>query len=255
MAKKGEQAASDPIREALEQVTQSLNAANELLRGLGLRSPEGGRRSIEAARERPQQPDSADASAPPAGLAAAAEDEGLLRDLAGSHGLEVPVERLIAQRNSRYPDSRPRYWGIVNFDLHSARPRLFVFDVADREVVSYLCAHGSGSEGPSDDGYANVFSNTPGSEASSLGVYRCAETYESDDNGHSLRLDGLEPSNSNARSRLIVMHGAWYVSEAFAKANGRIGRSNGCPALDHAYARTVINQLKRGSFLLHWKTP
>ncbi|MCB1498523.1 MAG: murein L,D-transpeptidase catalytic domain family protein [Bauldia sp.] len=180
------------------------------------------------------------------------DDETVLRALGQPRGLTGPVERLIRLRNERYPDSRPRYWGVVNFGLHSSKPRLFVFDVSAQSVAAYLCAHGRGSEGPTDDGFASVFSNTPGSEATSLGIYRCAETYESDDNGRSMRLDGLEPTNSNARARLIVMHGAWYVSQDVVNSTGRIGRSQGCPALDHQHARTVIEQLRSGSLLMHW---
>jgi hypothetical protein len=97
--------------------------------------------------------------------APAESDEAVLRFLALPHGLAEPMEKLIALRNQRYPDSRPRYWGIVNFGLHSAKPRLFVFDTTARTTASYLCAHGSGSEGPTDDGFANVFSNTSGSSA------------------------------------------------------------------------------------------
>jgi hypothetical protein len=164
------------------------------------------------------------------------------------------MERLIALRNERYPQSHPRHWGIVNFDLHSAKSRFFVFDVVSQTSTPYLAAHGKGSEGPTDDGFADVFSNKSGSNASSLGIYRCAETYQGH-NGYSLRLDGLELTNSNARSRAIVVHGADYVSEEFTKKYGRIGRSDGCPALDHKHARTVIDQLKLGSMLLHWKTP
>ena len=111
-----------------------------------------------------------------------------------------------------------------------------------------------GSEGPSDDGFANVFSNKRGSNATSLGIYRCAETYEGH-NGYSLRLDGLEPTNSNARDRAVVVHGADYVSEEFARRHSRVGRSDGCPALDHKHARTVIDQLKLGSLLMHWAAP
>jgi hypothetical protein len=253
MAKKGEQSARDPVVEALEQVTQSLNATNELLRSLGTRMPDGGRTPAETGGD--SVPLLADARfLPSAGPAAAGQDESILRDLAKPHGLEVPMERLIALRNERYADSRPRYWGIVNFELHSAKPRLFVFDVVSRTTDSYLCAHGIGSEGPSDDGFATVFSNKPGSNASSLGIYRCAETYDGK-NGYSLRLDGLEPTNSNARSRKIVVHGADYVSEKFVEKYKRIGRSEGCPALDHKYARAVIDQLKLGSLLIHWTPP
>lgn len=182
-------------------------------------------------------------------------DEVILRELSKGTKIVFPVERLIELRNDRYPTSRPRYWGVVNFDLHSGKPRLFVLDVVAEEVTKYLCSHGIGSEGPTDDGFANVFSNVSGSNATSLGIYRCAETYHSSKNGYSMKLDGLEDTNSNARSRYIVMHGASYVSKAFVQEYGRVGRSEGCPAVDHAYAKKVIDQLKLGSLLIHWKAP
>jgi len=256
MAKKTVESAGDPILEALEQVAQRLNATDELVRALSARllrerwpgSLESGGGGVPL----PGLPDAGFLAT--AGRAATGDDEAILRALAEPLDLDVPMERLIALRNDRYPESRPRYWGIVDFDLHSAKPRLFVFDIVPQTAASYLCAHGIGSEGPSDDGFANVFSNKKGSNASSLGIYRCAETYIGK-NGYSLRLDGLESTNSNARSRKIVVHGADYVSEKFAERYGRIGRSEGCPALDHKYARMVIDQLKLGSLLIHWKAP
>ncbi len=190
-----------------------------------------------------------------AGLEAANVDETVLRRLAKESGHELPMDRLIALRNERYPQSYPRFWAIVDFDLHSSKPRMFVFDVVAETIASYLCAHGKGSEGPKDDGYAEVFSNSSGSKASSLGIYRCAETYNSTKNAYSLRLDGLEATNSNARSRAIVVHGADYVSDSFVKKHGRVGRSEGCPALDRKYSTYVVDQLKQGSLLIHWKAP
>ena len=48
------------------------------------------------------------------------------------------------------------------------------------------------------------------------------------------------------------MHGAHYVSKDYVKKYGRIGRSEGCPALDHKFTNKVIDELKHGSFLNHW---
>ena len=57
-------------------------------------------------------------------------------------------------------------------------------------------------------------------------------------NGYSLRLDGLDRGvNDRARERAIVMHGAPYVSEPFVRANGRLGRSWGCPAMQRVARR------------------
>jgi hypothetical protein len=116
-----------------------------------------------------------------------------------------------------------------------------VFDLAgDRLLQEEYVAHGQGS----GDNFAHRFSNRDGSHQSSLGLYRTAETYVGD-NGYSLRMDGLDPGfNDNARSRAIVMHGAWYVDPALAARQGRIGRSHGCPALRQQIARVVIDELK-----------
>jgi hypothetical protein len=48
------------------------------------------------------------------------------------------------------------------------------------------------------------------------------------------------------------MHGAPYVNAQFAKAQGRIGRSWGCPALDDAVARRVIDTVKGGSLVFSY---
>ncbi len=179
------------------------------------------------------------------------DDEAVLRALAPAYGILPAIEQMIALRNTSFSNSRPRYWGVVNFSRHSKKRRLYVLDVAEEKVKSYLCSHGIGSEGPKDDGIAEKFSNKKGSKCTSLGIYQCAETYTGS-NGYSMRLDGLEDTNSNARKRFIVMHGAHYVSKKFASKHGRIGRSEGCPALDHKYSTRVIDQLKFGSFLNHW---
>ena len=48
------------------------------------------------------------------------------------------------------------------------------------------------------------------------------------------------------------MHGAWYVSKEHAMQNGRIGRSWGCPALDLAVSRKVIDRIEGGHLLFSY---
>jgi hypothetical protein len=68
--------------------------------------------------------------------------------------------------------------------------------------------------------------------------------------GYSLRLDGLERGvNDRARERAIVVHSARYASEEFAARHGRLGRSWGCPVLDPAVHRRVIDAIRGGTAL------
>ncbi|MCP5916770.1 murein L,D-transpeptidase catalytic domain family protein, partial [Klebsiella pneumoniae] len=75
--------------------------------------------------------------------------------------------------------------------------RFFIVDMNSGSVWPLHVAHGKGSDS-NHDGYAEKFSNTSGSNASSLGYYITAETYNGS-NGYSLRLDGMSSTNSNAR--------------------------------------------------------
>lgn len=189
---------------------------------------------------------------PPVAFGPAQDRATTLRTLGESVGVSGAVERLLAYRDKYRPTSNPRYWAVVNFGLHSAKPRLFVFDCVAGVVSRHLCAHGRGSEGPADDGFAEVFSNKDGSNCTSLGIYHCDMTYHGN-HGKSLYLDGLEATNSAARARHIVMHGATYVSPEVIQSTGRIGRSLGCPAIEMGDVEQVIPKLMGGSLLIHWK--
>ena len=138
---------------------------------------------------------------------------------------------------------------LIDYSLPSTQPRLWVFDLkSGRMLFKELVAHGRNS----GDNMATHFSDVMESRESSLGLFRTADTYVGQ-NGYSLRLDGLEPGfNSHARARAIVMHGAQYVDPVVAKANGRLGRSWGCPALREAVARRVIDTVRDGGVIFSY---
>lgn len=135
---------------------------------------------------------------------------------------------------------------VIDFSLPSTEKRLWIIDLATRKVlVNDYVAHGRNS----GDNEAVSFSNTTGSNKSSIGFYLTGETYRGK-HGLSLRLEGLDEAyNSNARSRAIVMHGADYVSARFIKKYGRLGRSLGCPSVSMDIHEKVINTIKNGSAL------
>jgi hypothetical protein len=140
---------------------------------------------------------------------------------------------------------------IVDLSLPSFKKRLFVLDMENGKLLfNTWVAHGRNS----GQLIATRFSNRSRSFESSLGFYLTGETY-SGQNGYSLRLLGIEPGiNSNAYKRGIVVHGASYVNEETSMANGRMGRSEGCPAIPSDIHRLVIEAIKDGScFFIYGK--
>jgi hypothetical protein len=140
----------------------------------------------------------------------------------------------------------PRTLTVIDYSKPSSQKRLWVYDLTTRELLyEELVAHGQGSGA----NLATQFSNKPDSHQTSLGLFVTDDTYVGR-NGYSLRLDGLDKGlNDRARDRAIVMHGAPYVSPAFVKANGRLGRSHGCPAVSDGVARELINRVKGGGLV------
>ncbi|MGB4399890.1 MAG: murein L,D-transpeptidase catalytic domain-containing protein, partial [Daejeonella sp.] len=79
--------------------------------------------------------------------------------------------------------------------------------------------------------------------------YSTAEVYTGK-HGRSLKLDGLDADlNGMARERAIVVHGADYVSQDFINRTGRLGRSQGCPALPMDLFADVINNIEGNTLL------
>ncbi len=173
-------------------------------------------------------------------------------DIAEQNGLAAPALRLANFKLSTNPSRNPRYWAIVDFNRPSKEKRLFLIDTTARTCTPFLVAHGKGSD-PEHSGSAQIFTNEPNTNASSLGIYRCRETYDGK-HGLSLRLEGLEATNSNANTREIVFHSADYVSDAFALANGKLGRSWGCFAVDMSISEQLCKNLSQGSYVIAWKS-
>ena len=140
----------------------------------------------------------------------------------------------------------PRTLTVIDFSRPSTVKRLWVFDLRSRALLFHEhVAHGRGSGA----NLATAFSNVPESYQSSLGLFRTAEAYVGK-HGLSLRLDGLERGiNDRARERAIVIHGADYVNAATAQAQGRLGRSLGCPAVRPEIVKPLINAVKDGGLL------
>lgn len=155
--------------------------------------------------------------------------------------LEAALEKMDRKASKSLKES---YFFVIDFGQHSSKKRGYLISTKTGKTEQFHVSHGIGS----DDGRGNAvrFSNTPNSHMSSLGLYVAAETY-SGKHGLSLRLDGKESSNSKARPRAIVIHGADYMRSTFVKSVGRSGRSHGCPAVDDRLSAALIKKLKGGA--------
>lgn len=133
---------------------------------------------------------------------------------------------------------------IIDFTKSSCTKRFYTIDFENLKVVYHTyVSHGKNT----GENLAKSFSNTVHSNQSSLGFYVTAETYIGS-KGYSLKLDGMEQGyNDRMRERAVVMHDADYVSELWIKKYGRLGRSQGCPALPKEISKEVINTIKNGT--------
>lgn len=185
---------------------------------------------------------------PPAGCKGSVTEASMSPLLRQAPGLRKEVLRLALDATGCAAErgliKRRDLVTVIDYSLPSSQPRLFVFDLAAQKLLfRELVAHGKTTGGDR----ASFFSNSPGSLATSLGLYVTAGTYFGS-NGYSLRLQGLEEGiNDMAWDRAIVMHGASYVSTKAVQALGRLGRSWGCPAVRKEIADKVIDTLRGGS--------
>ncbi|MFW0715243.1 murein L,D-transpeptidase catalytic domain family protein [Pedobacter sp. N23S346] len=129
---------------------------------------------------------------------------------------------------------------IADFDQESCKKRLYIIDLENNKLLmNTWVAHGqnSGADMPAS------FSNTPNSNQSSLGFYITGEIYNGK-HGRSLKLDGMDLGfNDKARERAIVLHGANYVSQGTIDQLGRLGRSQGCPAVSSKLSDQIIKTI------------
>jgi hypothetical protein len=195
-------------------------------------------------------------AAGPADTDPLASTEAALRSL-GEHvrvtsdpdALRAAFAAYYAHRAAHPEEVRKPYLYYVDLGLDNRTPRGYVFDMDARTVVEgpFTVAHGSGSSA-ARNGVPTTFSNRPGSNASSLGLYLAQETYTFSGraNGRSYTSVGLRmrgesgPFNDAARRRGIVAHGAPYVTA------GDAGRSEGCPAMEQHRAKRLLPLIANG---------
>jgi L,D-transpeptidase catalytic domain len=171
------------------------------------------------------------------------EKRALMLELAETIGQKEALNRMLEFA----PESQANYWAIIDFNKPSSEERLFIFSIKDNNFKKYLVAHGSRS----GELYATEFSNVNGSHCSSLGIYKTKNIFRSGHHGDALIIKGLEPTNSNAEQRDIIIHKADYVLSNF-DGLGRSGRSLGCFAVTNNNIDEILSVLRDGSYINAW---
>lgn len=138
---------------------------------------------------------------------------------------------------SKYNSPNKKYVVIIDYSKSIDVERLYIVDMEKSEVVLKSKVSHAGRSGaivPTD------FSNELNTKKSSLGTYVTKETYYGGF-GYSLRLSGLDNTNSNAQKRAIIFHSNKRMKSKW---------SWGCFATDEITNRKIINMIK-GGCLVH----
>lgn len=164
------------------------------------------------------------------------------------------AESELAGYLAAHPDKKPRVLAVVDYSQPSYSKRMVIIDLLNGNRSHFRVAHGR----MSGEVLARRFSNIPGSNMSSLGLFHVTKRYYGE-HGLSLRLDGLDSlRNGNAATRDIVLHSAGYVSIRYILLNTltgygpMIGRSNACFAVSRHDIDEVVRNLEGEAFLFAW---
>jgi len=135
---------------------------------------------------------------------------------------------------------------VVDLAKSSRSKRMWIVDLKKMQLVlNTWVSHGQGSGGD----IPTSFSNDQDSYQSSLGFYITNNVYQGK-HGASVRLNGMDEGfNDMAARRDIVVHAAPYVSQSSIDQLGRLGRSQGCPAVSPKVINQVINTIKGKTLL------
>jgi len=137
-----------------------------------------------------------------------------------------------------------KYMTVVDYNQPDSNSRLYLLNLETNTAEALKVAQGAGSTKGSDDQYATFYSNAFCSEATSPGCYLTGEKYDSPKFGPSMKMDGEETRNSNARARCIAVHP--YKSGKDKNSN-RPEDTWGCFGMSEKDAAKVIAATNGGS--------
>lgn len=148
------------------------------------------------------------------------------------------VENYIATHPGKYSKN---YAVLIDMKIPSNHYRFFLIDLKKDSIVQKgLVAHGSGSETSKPDSL--IFSNTPNSYMTSLGIYKFGVSYNGSF-GKSYRLHGLDKTNSKAFDRAVVFHSYSYVPTE--EQDSPIMNSLGCPMVSPEFFNVIDGYIQK----------
>jgi hypothetical protein len=130
--------------------------------------------------------------------------------------------------NSKYNNELAFF---IDMRIMSGKNRFIVYDLKNDKIVDQgLVAHGIGSETQNNEKLK--FSNVNSSFCTALGKYYIGKDYLGKF-GKAYKLYGLDPTNSNAFARSIVLHK--YDKVPYEEQDRAICHSLGCPMVNEIY--------------------
>lgn len=143
-------------------------------------------------------------------------------------------------QQSKYNPPNKKYVVVINYSKSIDSERLYVVDMDQSKVVLTSKVSHAGRSGAI---IPVNFSNEFNTKKSSLGAYITKGTYYGSF-GYSLKLVGLDSTNSNAEKRAIIFH-----SNKLMKSKW----SWGCFATDEPVNRRIIDMIKGGCLVYVYK--
>lgn len=147
--------------------------------------------------------------------------------------------------NSKYNNELAFF---IDMRIMSGKNRFIVYDLKNDKIVDQgLVAHGIGSETQNNEKLK--FSNANSSFCTALGKYYIGKDYLGKF-GKAYKLYGLDPTNSNAFARSIVLHK--YDKVPYEEQDRAICHSLGCPMVNEIYygrIEKLIDTSKRNIIL------
>ena len=151
---------------------------------------------------------------------------------------DLPARTIELKSYCRSRGHNTDYGILVDYGRNSFQQRFYVVDLNTGDIVMRsLCGHGRGGESTILKG---EFSNVPGSHCSSLGHYRIGRERKMYNRpAMAFELDGLDKTNSNARSRAILLHKS-FGPLSLGCITMPLGRYNTVAELLHSQSGGVI---------------